>query len=180
MHHAHAALSEGVNSSSSASGVLASRLDPLRTIESLARLAVPAFADGCMINLIEEDGQLRWLHAVCADPAKQAVVDELARRYQPRTDRPAELVAVVQTRASRLVADIPERFWETITKDPEHLHWLRALASSRTFSRTRSSSPDRGGRVLPRVAAEGSHAVISVREGATNTSLPSPSFNSPR
>jgi len=94
---------------------------PQRAIESLVRLAVPAFADCCMIDLIEADGQLRRLHAVCADPAKQAIVDDLARRYPPRADRPAERTAAV-------LADIPERFWETIAEDPEHLHQLRALA----------------------------------------------------
>jgi signal transduction histidine kinase/ActR/RegA family two-component response regulator len=128
MHHAPAAVSESVDASSSASGVLASRLHDLRAIKSLARLAVPAFADCCMIDLIEADGQPRRLHAVCADPAKQAIVDDLARRYSPRADRPAELAAVVQTGASRLFADIPERFWETIAEDPDHLHRLRALA----------------------------------------------------
>lgn len=107
--------------------VPAARLEPLRTIESLARLAVPAFADGCMIDLIEKDGQLRRLHAVCADPAKQAIVDGLARR-PPRTARPADLGADLRAGASRLFADIPEGYWETIAEDPEHLDRLRALA----------------------------------------------------
>jgi signal transduction histidine kinase/ActR/RegA family two-component response regulator len=128
MHHAPAAVSESVDASSSARGVLASRLDDLRAIKSLARLAVPAFADCCMIDLIEADGQPRRLHAVCADPAKQAIVDELARRRPPRAHRPAELAVDAQAGASRLFADIPERFWETLAEGPEHSHRLRALA----------------------------------------------------
>jgi signal transduction histidine kinase len=119
---------EGVVAPSNPTEVLASRLDTLRTIGSLARLTVPAFADCCMINLVDEGGQLRRLRAVCADPAKQAIMDDLALRYPPHPDRPAELAPTVPAGASRLFADIPERFWETIAEDAEHLHRLCGLA----------------------------------------------------
>jgi signal transduction histidine kinase len=117
----------GVVAASGASEELAERLEKRRTIGSFARMAVPAFADCCMINVVEKGGKLRRLHVVCADPAKQAIMDELAGRYLPCPDRPAELAPAVGTSASRLFADIPERFWETIAEDPEHLRRLRAL-----------------------------------------------------
>ncbi len=103
-------------------------LDTLGTIDSLARRIVPAFADCCMINLAGAGDQLPELRAVCADPAKQAILDDLLAISRSRPERPAELAPDMRAGIAKLFSDIPERFWETIAKDSVHLHQLRALA----------------------------------------------------
>jgi PAS domain S-box-containing protein len=52
---------------------LASSLDYATTLASLARLAVPSLADGCMVDLLEEDGQVH--RVAVADPADEPLDD---------------------------------------------------------------------------------------------------------
>jgi PAS domain S-box-containing protein len=63
---------------SSASELLASSLDQSATLDSLVRLAVPGFADWCVVHLTEPiDG--RRLHAAGEDPEGTGVADMLER-----------------------------------------------------------------------------------------------------
>jgi signal transduction histidine kinase/PAS domain-containing protein len=61
---------------SEASAVLASSLDYEATLRNVARLAVPMLADWCMVDLVQPDGTLQQVEAVCAIPEDT----ELARR----------------------------------------------------------------------------------------------------
>ncbi len=49
---------------------LQTSLDSAATVERVARLVVGFMADGCAIDVVEEDGNLRRMTAVHADPAK--------------------------------------------------------------------------------------------------------------
>ncbi|MFL5348321.1 MAG: ATP-binding protein [Hyalangium sp.] len=51
-----------------ASGVLASSLDYESTLRNVARLAVPALADWCMVDLLQPDGTLKRVETVSAAP----------------------------------------------------------------------------------------------------------------
>ena len=63
---------------SSASELLASSLDQSATLDSLVRLAVPDFADSCVVHLAEPiDG--RRLHAAGEDPEGTGMADMLER-----------------------------------------------------------------------------------------------------
>ena len=72
-----------------ASDLLASSLDRGATLDSLVRLAVPAFADWCLVHLTEPVGGRR-LHAAGADAAG-ARVAEAVERLAPALELPALL-----------------------------------------------------------------------------------------
>ena len=58
--------------------VLSASLDYEATVERVARLTIPEFADFCMVDVLGEDGSLRQLASAHADPAEEDVLDELA------------------------------------------------------------------------------------------------------
>jgi PAS domain S-box-containing protein len=58
---------------SEASGLLASSLDYERTLEQVARLAVPAVADWCVINIVDASGKFERVHVTHRDPEKEAL-----------------------------------------------------------------------------------------------------------
>src|SRR5919107_2152730 len=64
-----------------ASEILAGSLDYETELERIARLAVPALADWCVVDLLVEDGRLHRLAVVHRDPAKAEMALELKRRY---------------------------------------------------------------------------------------------------
>ncbi|HET9213570.1 MAG TPA: ATP-binding protein [Gaiellaceae bacterium] len=51
------------------------------TLAELGRMTVPAFADFCLVDLIEPDGAFRELVCAHADPAGEETLRELRRRY---------------------------------------------------------------------------------------------------
>lgn len=107
--------------------VLASSLDYQQTLENIARIAVPALADWCAVDLI--DPQLRREHTVIThrDPAKQ----ELARRLLAL--EPAELDPhrgagqVMRTGVSVLAEEISEEVALRAARSEEHAQMLREL-----------------------------------------------------
>ena len=70
---------------SEAGNVLAASLDHPQTLSALARLAVPALGDWCLVDLLEDDGSVRRAEVVVADPALQALVAEVVR-FAPSRD----------------------------------------------------------------------------------------------
>ena len=79
-----------------ASELLSSSLDRGATIDSLARLAVPAFADWCLVHLNEPVGGRR-LHAAGAD-ADGVRVAEALERLAPALELPALLPLIERMR----------------------------------------------------------------------------------
>ncbi|MBF5044624.1 PAS domain-containing sensor histidine kinase [Aggregicoccus sp. 17bor-14] len=70
---------------SEAGNVLAASLDHPQTLSALARLAVPALGDWCIVDLLEDDGTVRRAEVVVADPAQQPLAAEVVR-YAPGRD----------------------------------------------------------------------------------------------
>ncbi|HVS37000.1 MAG TPA: PAS domain S-box protein [Gemmataceae bacterium] len=86
--------------------VLTASLDDQAILEGVARLVVPALADFCVIYVRGEGDALRQAAAVHIDPAKNALLRELARLYQPH-DHPQSLAAqVMRTGQSELVPQL--------------------------------------------------------------------------
>jgi len=70
---------------SSASAALAGSLLDESTLDTVARLAVPALADWCVVDIAETDetgrSRLRRIAAAHADPSREPLIRELQRRY---------------------------------------------------------------------------------------------------
>jgi PAS domain S-box-containing protein len=69
-----------------ASTTLAQLTDQVSTLQRVASLAVPAFADWCAVDMLEPDGSLRRLAATHADPVKVRLAHDAFRRYPPGPD----------------------------------------------------------------------------------------------
>ncbi len=90
-----------------ASAALACVVDYESTLNKVAHLAVPFFADWCAVDMAQDDGTLRRLAAVHTDPAKIALAKDLSRRYPPRPDFPHGALHVLRTGKPDMIAEIP-------------------------------------------------------------------------
>src|SRR5204862_3167300 len=96
-----------------------------QTLATVARLAVPEFADWSAVDIVE-DGAVRRLAVAHVDPAKIAHVSELQRRW-PQDPEASAVQRMLRTGTSEMMADIPQALVEAAARDPEHLEVLRAL-----------------------------------------------------
>ncbi len=110
-----------------ASAELASSLDYEATLGRVARLAVPAFADWCAIDLVK-DNRLRRLAVAHVDPAKVEFAKELAERYPSDPDSGTGPWQVIRTGRSELIPQITDEMLVALARDEEHLRIARELA----------------------------------------------------
>ncbi len=110
-----------------ASAALSELTDYRSTLQKVAGLAVPFFADWCAVDMQEADGSIRRLAVTHTDPAKVQLVHELFRRYPPQPSDPHGVMKVMRTGESELVAVIPDSFLVELAKDEEHLTIIRRL-----------------------------------------------------
>lgn len=110
-----------------ASATLASVVDYTSTLQKLARLAVPFFADWCAIDMLQPDGSLLHLAAAHADPAKAQLAQELYRRFPPDPQALHGIWSVIRTGKSEFIPDITDADLVANIKDPEQLRISREL-----------------------------------------------------
>ena len=89
--------------------LLTSSLDYHATLASICGLAVPALADWCSLELLNDDGQVEYLEVAHADRAKVELAHEYRRMYPPRQDDRSGLMKVFRTGE-------PE-FWPEVTDE---------------------------------------------------------------
>jgi PAS domain S-box-containing protein len=105
-----------------ASELLASSLDYETTLANLATLAVPGFADWCVIDLVSRDGSIERLALAHVDPDKVRWANELAERYPPDPDVPYGVPNVIRTRQPELLSEIPDELLREATVDKPELY----------------------------------------------------------
>ncbi|HVX61072.1 MAG TPA: PAS domain S-box protein [Pirellulales bacterium] len=111
----------------SASATLATIVDYESTLQKVAALAVPHFADWCAVDVVEADGSLRRLAVVHADPEKVKLAHELNQRYPPDPASPHGAFKVVRTGQSDRTEEITEEMILHGARDERHLQILREL-----------------------------------------------------
>ncbi len=112
---------------SDASAALGTSLDYEATLANLARLAVPALADWCTIDLAQDDGTLRRIALTHVDPAKEAWARELERRFPARPDDMDGPYAVLRSGQSAFVPEITPEMFDASTREPEFIEIIRDL-----------------------------------------------------
>jgi signal transduction histidine kinase len=110
-----------------ASSLLASSLDFHTTLGNVARLAVPALADWCIVDLLEEDGSIRQLAVAHADPAKVDLAWQLDRRYPDNPLAQVGVPQVIRTGQAQLYPTIGDEVLVAVARDADHLEIVRAL-----------------------------------------------------
>jgi PAS domain S-box-containing protein len=110
-----------------ASATLAELTDYESTLQRVASLAVPHFADWCAVDMADVDGSLRRLAVTHSDPAKVQLARELFRRYPPRPTDSNGIMPVMRTGKSEWSAAISDSLLADLAQDEEHLRIIRDL-----------------------------------------------------
>jgi signal transduction histidine kinase len=106
--------------------VLASSLDYEKTVASIPQLAVPSFADGCLVDLVV-DGAIKRLAVAHADPEKIRHLKDIEVRLGPSLVEDAGIAAVIRTGEPEFVPFVTDLLLQSVARDAEHLAQLRAL-----------------------------------------------------
>lgn len=109
-----------------ASAHLSASLNYEKTLESLAKLAVPFLADLCVVDIVE-NGAVRRMGAAYTDPTCQEQVRQLQYRYPPDLNGQHPAMKVLRTGVSALVPEIADEELVEATRDAEHLQIVREL-----------------------------------------------------
>ncbi len=107
--------------------VLDASLDYTKTLQDLARIAVPALATWCTISMCEETGRLRRLAVVHADPDKATLAAELLGIDPVLDGGPDSASHAAQTGETRVVEVFTEERLARANHDPRSLELMRAL-----------------------------------------------------
>jgi PAS domain S-box-containing protein len=120
------------------SEVLAASLDYTTTLTNIARLAVPAFADWCIVDVLASDAiigtapghqpRIERVAVAAADPHKQAVLEDLRQRYSPTWDSPQPAARALRTGRPAFFPSFTGEMLAQTARDEAHLALLRALA----------------------------------------------------
>ena len=115
-----------------ASRALGTSPDDASTLTLLARAAVPALADWCVIRVIEADGRMRRLPTIYADAAHAAAARAMDEYYAEHTDvavyAPASGIArVLRTGESVLIPQVSLEWLRSIAHDDTHLTLLKEM-----------------------------------------------------
>ena len=105
---------------------LASSLDLGVTINRVARLAVPTFADWCAIDVVR-DGRVHRLAVAHVDPRKVDLAVALQERWPPDPESPTGARAVARTGRPELIHEITDEMLVAGCRDPEQLRIAREL-----------------------------------------------------
>ena len=106
---------------------LVSSLDSASTLERVARLAVPAFADWSFVHLLDPDGTLRRVAVAHSDPEKEAALRAIDDSYPPIGDEPHGPAMVARTANSEMIQLISDDVLAESAQDAAHLSALRSF-----------------------------------------------------
>lgn len=141
--------------------ILSLSLDYESTLEEVARLVVPKFADWCAIDLVDDEGAgiLRRVAVVHSDPAKVQLARELQLNHPPKMDAPHGVARVLRTGQPDWAANITDELLAAGTDDPETLRIVRGL-QLRSFIAVPLSARGRTLGVLTLVHAESGRTYV--------------------
>jgi PAS domain S-box-containing protein len=111
----------------SAGELLGSSLDPDRTLQQIAELAVPQLADWCTVSVPDGRGNIGVAAVAHVDPEKVAFARRIGERYPVRADAPTGVPATIRDGHSQVVNEIGDELLVAAAQDDEHLGLLRSV-----------------------------------------------------
>ena len=110
-----------------ASRVLSASFDYQTTLAALVRLAVPALADYCALDIVEADDKFERVGEAHVDPAKSALLRQVAHFPRSALTAMHPLIRVITTGVPVLEADITPAFIRASFAEPEQRRTVEAL-----------------------------------------------------
>jgi signal transduction histidine kinase/ActR/RegA family two-component response regulator len=107
-----------------ASTVLGSTLDHQAILRQLVRLALPRYADWCLLEVVEDDGSVGAVAGAHVHPDREGLVIELAGRAGALGD---SVAGVLRTGESFLLSMVPRGFTGSVARSARQLELLTAL-----------------------------------------------------
>jgi PAS domain S-box-containing protein len=111
---------------SQTSEVLSGSLDYETTLDHVSRLAVPFFADWCIVDVLEGD-QMRRVAVAAADPAKRGALIEVRDRYPPSINSPQPAARALREGRPYLEEMFTPALLAATTRDAHHLSLMSRL-----------------------------------------------------
>jgi FixJ family two-component response regulator/anti-sigma regulatory factor (Ser/Thr protein kinase) len=141
---------------SEASRALVTSLDLRTTLDHLTRLAVPALADGCVVDLADEDGNFHEAAVYHADETTRALLGELRRRYPPHRVPGHPVAGVLRSGQAEVFEAVSEDELAVRARDEEHLRLMLAVGTGSQI-------------IIPLTARTVTTGVISFLRGPTRS-----------
>lgn len=110
-----------------ASASLAALVDYESTLKKVARLAVPYFADWCLVDVVGEDNHIERVAAAHADPAKQPLLERFGVEFPSDWDKSTVVTRVLKSGQSELHPEVSEEVVRSGAINDEHLELIHVL-----------------------------------------------------
>ena len=105
----------------------------------VAKLAVPALADWCIVDVLEDDGvTIKQVAVAAADPVKEDLLREMRMLYPPTIDSPQPAARTIRSGQPVVFEDFDSEALQATTRDERHLELIDGSPRAR-FSPCRSS-----------------------------------------
>jgi PAS domain S-box-containing protein len=119
---------EGLRFLAEAGQTLARSLDWEETLVQVAQLAVPALADWCIVDVLEEDGvTIKQVAVAAADPRKEDLLREMRMQYTPTLDSPQPAARTLRTGEPAVFAEFDPDSLAKTTRDERHFELMTQL-----------------------------------------------------
>ncbi len=107
--------------------VLSDLSEEANMLDRLARMAVPLFADWCVISLVDAHGQIQVVGRAHGDESMQGVLDECLTRYPLEWNSYSITVNVLQSGKPELIQDVPPSMLTSLATGEYHRRLLEQL-----------------------------------------------------
>lgn len=107
--------------------LLASSLDYVSTLRNVARLAVPALADWCTVDLLDSQGEIERVAIEHTDVKRATTAMQLARRYPPTLETEIGVERVIRTGVSELIPHVTPDILDRFTRSSKQRKFLGDL-----------------------------------------------------
>ena len=126
---------EGVRFLAEAGEALATSLDWEETLVHVARLAVPALADWCIVDVLDEDGvTIKQVAVSATDAEKEDLLRELRELYPPTLDSPQPAAQAVRSGEPAVFLEFDPDSLRSTTRDERHFELISRLEPTSTIA----------------------------------------------
>lgn len=107
-----------------AGAVLATSLDPATTMRQVAELTVPEIADLCVIDLCDEDGEIREAAVACHDQRVGRELEEMRLIHPISSDGEHPVAVAIRTGETQLLDALSKESLRSYASDDEHATFM--------------------------------------------------------